>query len=201
MFANRWTWRCKNETGAFEVFFLLIPFLSSLVTAQPSVDPEEGERTLQEVNTNLRRIADALEWNLKPREAELRMKKVEVAAQIHQVHWERIGRLRKAAETAKEAANSAEKTEKVRFADLENLEERERELHSLAATLDPEEFDAQNQELREERRRQEAYIEQTKERAWRLRDQALLYQSELEMILSKTTYIEEIVTKWLEEFE
>jgi hypothetical protein len=181
--------------------FLLIPFLFPQIAGQTRANTEADERILREVSTALRRIADAFERNLESDDAELRLKKVEVAARVLQVHWERIGRLRGAAENAEEAANSAEEQEKLLLADLENLEERERELKSLEEGLDPEQVRARNQELREERNRLEAYIEQTKERAWRLRDQVSLLTSELEMVLSRVEHLEEIVMRWLEELE
>ena len=61
-----------------KVLFLLIPFLFSHVAGQLQAETEAGEKILPEVNTNLRRIAEALERNLKSRDAELKLKKVEV---------------------------------------------------------------------------------------------------------------------------
>jgi len=147
-------------------------------------------------------VANALERVLESQRADVELKKIEVASRILQLHWEQITQLRNAAETAEEKAASAEENQKVMLAELDILSARERELRD---TPESDDNSGERREsirlMQEERQKLESYIEQDKDRSWRMRDQASVYQAEMKEIRAKVAHLEEVIARWLDDLK
>lgn len=179
------------------LFFLPFHTLAQQDGAAPSRDP-----VAEELSHSLRRVADALERFLESQRADVELKLIEVASRVLQLHWEQIALLRSAAETANEEALKSEQQRQLSLAELDILDERERELR---ATPENEDNSGERRErirgLREERLQLESYIEQERDRAWRMREQANVYQSEMAEMRSRVAHLEAVIARWLEDLE
>jgi hypothetical protein len=56
-------------------------------------------------------------------------------------------------------------------------------------------------QMRDERLKLESYIEQVEDSAWRMREQAGGYQSELAEIRSRVAHLEAVIAHWLDDLE
>jgi hypothetical protein len=177
------------------LFLLPLPAMAQQASAPPPPDP-----VAKELSSSLHRVANALERVLESQRADVELKKIEVASRILQLHWEQITQLRNAAETAEEKAASAEQNQKVMLAELDILSARERELRD---TPESDDNSGERREsirlMKEERQKLESYIEQDKDRSWRMRDQASVYQAEMKEIRAKVAHLEEVIARWLDD--
>jgi chromosome segregation ATPase len=179
------------------LFLLPLPSLAQQESAPPSPDP-----VAEELSSSLRRVANALERVLESQRADVELKRIEVASRILQLHWEQIAQLRSAAEAAEEEAASAEQNQQLLLAELDILSDRERELRDAPESEDDSgERRGRTRQLREERQKLESYIEQDKDRAWRMRDQASVYQSEMAEIRSRVAHLEAVIARWLDDLK
>jgi chromosome segregation ATPase len=179
------------------LFLLPLPSLAQQESAPPSPDP-----VAEELSSSLRRVANALERVLESQRADVELKRIEVASRILQLHWEQIAQLRSAAEAAEEEAASAEQNQQLLLAELDILSDRERELRDAPEGEDDSgERRGRTRQLREERQKLESYIEQDKDRAWRMRDQASVYQSEMAEIRSRVAHLEAVIARWLDDLK
>ena len=180
------------------MFFLPgVPCLAQQESAPPSSDPATIE-----LSAGLRRVANALERVLESQRTDTELKKIEVASRILQLHWEQITQLRNAAETAEKEAASAEQNQNVMLAELDILSAREHELRDSPESGDGSgERPDRLRQIKEERQKLESYIEQDKDRAWRRRDQANIYQAEVVEIRSKVAHLEAVIARWLDDLE
>lgn len=185
-----------------------VPLLTTLflpsfpAMAQQASTPPPPDQLTRELAGGLNRVANALERVLESQRADVELKKIEVASRILQLHLEQISRLRSAAENAEEEAAAAERNQKAMLAELDILSSRERDLRDTPGS--DEDSGSRRESLRqmqEERRKLESYIEQDKDRSWRMRDQASVYQSEMTEIRSKVAHLEEVIAHWLAAIE
>jgi len=186
----------------------VVPLLTMLVLLpHPSLAQQEGappatDPVAVELNGSLRRVANALERAIESQRADADLKRIEVASRILQLHWDRISQLRNAADTAEKEAIAAEQNRQLMLVELDGLDEREREIRDS-----PEDDDGSGErrgrlgQLKDERKRLEAYLEQEKDRAWRLRDQASLYRSEMADLRSREAHLEAVIGRWLDALE
>jgi hypothetical protein len=180
---------------------LLLPLLPLHAVAQQQVKPPDGDPVAEELSHSLRRIASALERVLDAQRVDVELKQIEVASRVLQLHWDRIALLRSAAEKAEEAALKSEEEEQLMLAELDMIEDRERALRDAPAGENADEQRDRIRQVREEHKKVEAYMEQSKDRAWRLRDQAHSYRSELAEIRGRVTHLEAVIGRWLDDLE
>lgn len=186
----------------------VVPLLAALLLvplpclAQQGATPPAPDPVAEELSHSLRRVANALERGLESQRADVDLKRIEVASRILQLHWDQIAQLRSAADTAEEEALAAEQEQQMMLAELDILDDREQDLRDTpegeSGSGDRSE---QRRGLKEERQKLESLIGQSKDRAWRMKDQAGVYQSEMAAIRTRVAHLDAVIARWLDHLE